>query len=267
MAICSTRAAAPNVWPSRSRRRQSAAAQLRAATPESIRMSIPTTATATRAPTRMLERAEKVIPLGSQTFSKSRIQYPQGQAPLFLTPRARRPGLGRRRQRICRPGLRAAADRARLLRSRRRRGDPRAARQGHHLQPGDRARDRACRAADGDHSVRGDGAVRQERLGRDLGLRAHRARRDRTRPHRRRRLSRLAGLVHRRDHAQQGRARRGRRADAQVPLPRHRRARSRSSISTRASSPPSSWRPSARASRPRRSLQRSAISPTATARC
>jgi glutamate-1-semialdehyde 2,1-aminomutase len=33
----------------------------------------------------MLKRAEKVIPLGSQTFSKSRIQYPQGQAPLFLT--------------------------------------------------------------------------------------------------------------------------------------------------------------------------------------
>jgi glutamate-1-semialdehyde 2,1-aminomutase len=33
----------------------------------------------------MLKRAEKVIPLGSQTFSKSRIQYPQGQSPLFLT--------------------------------------------------------------------------------------------------------------------------------------------------------------------------------------
>jgi glutamate-1-semialdehyde 2,1-aminomutase len=33
----------------------------------------------------LFARAEKVIPLGSQTFSKSRIQYPQGQAPLFLT--------------------------------------------------------------------------------------------------------------------------------------------------------------------------------------
>jgi glutamate-1-semialdehyde 2,1-aminomutase len=33
----------------------------------------------------LLQRAEKVIPLGSQTFSKSRIQYPEGQAPLFLT--------------------------------------------------------------------------------------------------------------------------------------------------------------------------------------
>src|SRR5436190_19409243 len=33
----------------------------------------------------LLKRAEKVIPLGSQTFSKSRIQYPRGQAPLFLT--------------------------------------------------------------------------------------------------------------------------------------------------------------------------------------
>jgi glutamate-1-semialdehyde 2,1-aminomutase len=33
----------------------------------------------------MLERAEKVIPLGSQTFSKSRVQYPQGHAPMFLT--------------------------------------------------------------------------------------------------------------------------------------------------------------------------------------
>jgi glutamate-1-semialdehyde 2,1-aminomutase len=33
----------------------------------------------------MLVRAQKVIPLGSQTFSKSHIQYPKGQAPLFLT--------------------------------------------------------------------------------------------------------------------------------------------------------------------------------------
>ncbi len=33
----------------------------------------------------LLERAEKVIPLGSQTFSKSRVQYPQGKAPMFLT--------------------------------------------------------------------------------------------------------------------------------------------------------------------------------------
>ena len=33
----------------------------------------------------MLERAQKVIPLGSQTFSKSHIQLPPGAAPLFLT--------------------------------------------------------------------------------------------------------------------------------------------------------------------------------------
>ncbi len=33
----------------------------------------------------LLARAEKVIPLGSQTFSKSWTQYPRGQAPLFLT--------------------------------------------------------------------------------------------------------------------------------------------------------------------------------------
>ena len=33
----------------------------------------------------LLRRAEKTIPLGSQTFSKSRIQYPEGQAPLFLS--------------------------------------------------------------------------------------------------------------------------------------------------------------------------------------
>jgi len=33
----------------------------------------------------LLERAERVIPLGSQTFSKSRLQYPVGAAPLFLT--------------------------------------------------------------------------------------------------------------------------------------------------------------------------------------
>ena len=33
---------------------------------------------------RQLERAEAVIPLGSQTFSKSRTQYPVGAAPLFV---------------------------------------------------------------------------------------------------------------------------------------------------------------------------------------
>lgn len=34
---------------------------------------------------RALERALKVIPLGAQTFSRSHIQFPEGQAPLFLT--------------------------------------------------------------------------------------------------------------------------------------------------------------------------------------
>lgn len=34
---------------------------------------------------RLLARAEKVIPLGSQTFSKSRLQFPPGAAPLFAT--------------------------------------------------------------------------------------------------------------------------------------------------------------------------------------
>ncbi len=33
----------------------------------------------------MLERALKTIPIGSQTFSKSHISYPKGQAPLFLS--------------------------------------------------------------------------------------------------------------------------------------------------------------------------------------
>jgi glutamate-1-semialdehyde aminotransferase/spore coat polysaccharide biosynthesis protein SpsF (cytidylyltransferase family) len=33
----------------------------------------------------MLDRAEKTIPLGSQTFSKSKIQLPQGASPLFVT--------------------------------------------------------------------------------------------------------------------------------------------------------------------------------------
>jgi glutamate-1-semialdehyde 2,1-aminomutase len=32
----------------------------------------------------MLERAEQTIPLGSQTFSKSRVQYPVGASPLFI---------------------------------------------------------------------------------------------------------------------------------------------------------------------------------------
>ena len=34
--------------------------------------------------TKFLQRAEKSIPLGSQTFSKSRIQYPVGVSPLFI---------------------------------------------------------------------------------------------------------------------------------------------------------------------------------------
>ncbi len=34
---------------------------------------------------RMLDRAERVIPLGSQTFSKSKIQLPPGAAPLFVS--------------------------------------------------------------------------------------------------------------------------------------------------------------------------------------
>jgi glutamate-1-semialdehyde aminotransferase/spore coat polysaccharide biosynthesis protein SpsF (cytidylyltransferase family) len=33
----------------------------------------------------LLERTERVVPLASQTFSKSRIQYPAGAAPMFLT--------------------------------------------------------------------------------------------------------------------------------------------------------------------------------------
>jgi len=33
----------------------------------------------------MLARAERVIPLGSQTFSKSRVVYPANAAPLFVT--------------------------------------------------------------------------------------------------------------------------------------------------------------------------------------
>ena len=37
-----------------------------------------------RASERQLVRAELTIPLGSQTFSKSRTQYPVGISPLFL---------------------------------------------------------------------------------------------------------------------------------------------------------------------------------------
>lgn len=33
----------------------------------------------------LIERAERVIPIGSQTFSKSKLQFPPGAAPLFLT--------------------------------------------------------------------------------------------------------------------------------------------------------------------------------------
>ncbi len=34
---------------------------------------------------RLIERAERVIPIGSQTFSKSKLQFPPGAAPLFVT--------------------------------------------------------------------------------------------------------------------------------------------------------------------------------------
>jgi len=37
------------------------------------------------ASTALLQRAERTIPLGAQTFSKSRVQFPVGAAPLFLT--------------------------------------------------------------------------------------------------------------------------------------------------------------------------------------
>ena len=37
-----------------------------------------------KASQQLLEEAEELIPLGSQTFSKSRIQYPEGKSPLFL---------------------------------------------------------------------------------------------------------------------------------------------------------------------------------------
>ena len=37
-----------------------------------------------RRSTELLRRAREVIPLGSQTFSKSFVQYPAGAAPLFL---------------------------------------------------------------------------------------------------------------------------------------------------------------------------------------
>ena len=33
----------------------------------------------------LLERAERTIPLGSQTFSKSRTQFPHGVSPYFIT--------------------------------------------------------------------------------------------------------------------------------------------------------------------------------------
>ena len=42
--------------------------------------------------TEFLTRAEATIPIGSQTFSKSRTQYPVGISPLFAT-RAKGPYL------------------------------------------------------------------------------------------------------------------------------------------------------------------------------
>ena len=121
-------------------------------------------------------------------------------------PWRRRQGLRRRRQRICRPHERAVAERAGLSRSRRRSRHPPAAHARHQLQPRDRGRDGARRAAGQAHPVRRDGALRQERHRRDLGGGAARARGDAARPAHAVRLSRLAGLVHRRDHAQSRRA-------------------------------------------------------------
>ncbi|MBR9972873.1 aminotransferase class III-fold pyridoxal phosphate-dependent enzyme [Magnetospirillum sulfuroxidans] len=51
---------------------------------KSLRETPPPPFFGTKASATWLERAEKVIPLASQTFSKSRIQYPEG-SPLFLT--------------------------------------------------------------------------------------------------------------------------------------------------------------------------------------
>ena len=125
---------------------------------------------------------------------------------------ARLARVGRRRQRVYRSDCRPAAGAARLLRSRRRRRDQGATRSRHRVQSGDRARSRTGRAAGGDDPMRGDGALRQERLRRDDRLRARRARRDRARTPHHLRLSRLARLVYRHDDAQQGRARRSRQA-------------------------------------------------------
>jgi len=41
----------------------------------------------------LLERALRVVPLGSQTFSKSKTQYPEGVSPFFM---ARAKGRGNR---------------------------------------------------------------------------------------------------------------------------------------------------------------------------
>ena len=124
----------------------------------------------------LLARARKVIPLGTQTFSKSYQQFPQGAAPLFLTH-----GKGSRvwdvdgneyidmiagllpvllgyRDPDVDAAIKAQLDRGIAFSAR------------------DRARSRAGRAPGRHDPVRGDGALRQEWLGCDDRLRARRAR-------------------------------------------------------------------------------------------
>jgi glutamate-1-semialdehyde 2,1-aminomutase/spore coat polysaccharide biosynthesis protein SpsF len=124
---------------------------------------------------KLLAEAERLIPLGSQTFSKSHTQFPREAAPLFLTH-----GEGGRvfdvdgREYVdmmC--GLLAV-----LLGYR----DPdvdaalRRACARHQFQPCDRARAGACSTPRRDRSLCRDGALRQERHRCDLGCGAPRPR-------------------------------------------------------------------------------------------
>ncbi len=155
---------------------------------------------------RLLERAERVIPLGAQTFSKSRIQFPPGAAPLFVTH-----GDGGKVYDV--DGNEYVDLMSALLPNVLGYRDPdvdlairRQLTRGISFSLATEVETALGRAADQAHPVRRDGALRQERHRCDLGGGAARARRDAARPAHAVRLSRLAGLVHRRDHAQSRRA-------------------------------------------------------------
>ena len=174
-----------------------------------------------------LARAEAVIPLGSQTFSKSRTQYPVGAAPLFA---ARSQGShtwdidgNEYVDLVCSLGAVALGYGDEEINEA---VDPPAARW-RDAVPGASHRGGGRRAPGRPRSLRRAGAVRQERYGCHVGRDAAGAGLHRSRARRGVRVPRLAGLVHRLHEHAPGCARPHAIADPRDPLQRRRGARGR----------------------------------------